>query len=150
MPEGDSYVRDGDLLRCDKGVLVTPLTVLPRPSRVHGRFQATTIDCLPLVNVKPFGACAITHGPCMPPMLVWTQAHPAGRLVGGAPPLLESSVCQCALGGRISITMLPVPGTPNAGTGGAGLEAARQQSQDDEAHALSGKLKEASGICRYS
>jgi hypothetical protein len=64
-------------------------------------------------------------------------------------------VCQCALGGRISITVLPVPGTPNAGTGGAGLEAegaalgrqqaARQQAQDDEAHAFSGKLKEASG-----
>ena len=69
-------------------------------------------------------------------------------------------MCQCALGGRISSTVLPVPGTPNAGTGGAGLaaegmalgqhEAARQQAQDDEAHALSGKLKEASGICRYS
>jgi hypothetical protein len=64
-------------------------------------------------------------------------------------------VCQCALGGRISITVLPVPGTPNAGMGGAGLEAegaalgrqqaARQQAQDDEAHAFSGKLKEASG-----
>jgi hypothetical protein len=69
--------------------------------------------------------------------------------------LLESSVCQCALGGRISITVLPVPGTPNAGMGGAGLEAegaalgrqqaACQQAQDDEAHAFSGKLKEASG-----
>jgi hypothetical protein len=66
----------------------------------------------------------------------------------GAPPLLESSVCQCALGGRISITVLPVPGTPNAGTGGAGLEAegaalGRQEAarQDDKAHALSGKLK---------
>jgi hypothetical protein len=54
-------------------------------------------------------------------------------------------VCQCALGGRIGSTVLPVLGTPNAGTGGAGLEAARQQAQDDEAHALNGKLKEASG-----
>jgi hypothetical protein len=32
-------------------------------------------------------------------------------------------MCQCALGGRISITVLPVPGVPNTGTGGAGLEA---------------------------
>lgn len=155
MPEGDRYVTDGALLRCDKGALVTPLTVLPRPSRVNGRFQATTLDCLPVVNVKPFGVCAITHGPCMPPLLVWTQAHPGGRLVGGAPPLLASSVCQCALGGRIGITVLPVPGMPGLGTGGAGLEgegaalgrqeAARQQAQDDEAHAFSGELKEASG-----
>ena len=155
MPEGDRYVTDGALLRCDKGVLITPLTVLPRPSRVNGRFQATTTDCVPLVNVQPFGVCALTHSPCAPPMLLWTQAHPAGRLVGGAPPLLESSVCQCALGGRIGITLLPVPGMPAPGSGGAGLEAegaayarqqaARQQAQDAEAHALSGELKEAAG-----
>ena len=70
--------------------------------------------------------------------------------------MLESSVCQYALGGHISSTVLPVPGVPNTGTGGAGLEAegaalgrqeaARQQAQDDEAHALSGKLKKASGV----
>lgn len=157
MPEGDRYVTDGALLRCDKGVLITPLTVLPRPSRVNGRFQANTLDCVPVVNIKPFGVCAITQGPCLPPMLFWTGAHPGGRTIGPGPaaPLLESSVCQCGLGGRIGITVLPVPGMPTVGSGGAGLEAegaayaqqeaARQQAQDDEAHALSGELKEAAG-----
>ena len=151
MPEGDSYVANGDLLRCDKGVLLMPLTVLPRPSKVHGRYQATTLDCLPIVNIKPFGVCAITHGPCLPPMLLWTQAHSGGRLVGGAPPLLESSVCQCGLGGRISITVLPVPGMAPVGPEAPGAlamaqEQQRQQAaQDAAAHELANHAKEQAG-----
>ncbi len=151
MPQGDSYVANGDLLRCDKGVLLTPLTVLPRPSKVHGRYQATTLDCLPLVNIKPFGLCAITHGPCLPPMLLWTQAHPGGRTVGGAPPLLESSVCQCGLGGRISITVLPVPGMLPVGPeapgalGAAGEQLRQQAAQDVAAHELANHAKEQAG-----
>ena len=151
MPEGDSYVAHGDLLRCDKGVLVTPLTVLPRPSNVHGRYQATTADCVPLVNVMPFGVCAVTHGPCLPPTLLWTQAHPGGRLVGGAPPLLESSVCRCALGGNIGITVLPVPGMAPVGAEAPGaLAMAREQqrqqaAQDAAAHELANHAKEQAG-----
>ena len=132
----------------------TPLTVpSPRPSCVNGRRQANALDCLPLVNLKPFGVCAITHGPCLPVLPFWTQAHPGGYQVGGALPLIESSVCQCGLGGRISITVLPVPGGAPTGIAGLAVDiAADWQQQEHDAHdpnaseevkshALSGRLQ---------
>ncbi|RZK32632.1 MAG: DUF4280 domain-containing protein, partial [Hymenobacter sp.] len=107
---GKQYVYNGVLLRCDKGVVPSPLTVLPCSSRIRGQFQATELDLLPLVNIKPFGACAMTYGsPCIPVPILWTQVHQGALRLGPAHarPLLESSVCQCALGGRISIIMPP-------------------------------------------
>ena len=148
MPEGDRYVTNGALLRCDKGVLITPLTVLPRPSRVNGQFQANALDCLPVVNIKPFGVCAITRAPCMPVMPFWTQVHAGALKVGGAPPLLESSVCQCGLGGRIGITVLSVPGAPPVGPEGVGGLAAlqeQQRQQDAATHELANHAKEQAG-----
>jgi hypothetical protein len=144
LHEGERYAHSGVLLRCDKGVAPGLLTVLPRPSHVNGQFQATTADCLPLVNIPPFGVCAVTRGPCLPPMLLWTGAHVGAKKVGGFPPLLESSVCQCALGGRISITMPPPPGslTPPAPTP---FDQQTPDEQDARLHEASGTLKELAG-----
>ena len=104
------------LLRCDNGVLPTPLTVLPRPSRIRGQFQAHELDKVPLVNIKPFGVCAITHAPCVPAPILWTGVHQGALRLGPmhAHPLLESSTCQCGIGGNISIVMPPALGASGA------------------------------------
>lgn len=114
---GKQYVYNGVLLRCDKGVIPTPFTVLPRPSLIRGQFQAHELDLAPLTNIKPFGVCAITRGPCLPAPLRWTQVHQGSLRLGpaSARPLLESSVCRCGVGGSISIIMPPVlPAAPAA------------------------------------
>ena len=87
----------------------------------------------------------------MPVMPFWTQVHAGSLKVGGAPPLLESSVCQCGLGGRIGVTVLPVPGAPPVGPEGVGGLAAfqeqqrQQAAQDAAAHALANHAKEQAG-----
>ena len=110
--QGKQYVYNGVLLRCDKGVIPTPFTVLPRPSRIRGQFQAHELDKVPMLNIKPFGVCAITHAPCMPAPIMWTGVHQGALRLGPmhAHPLLESSTCQCGLGGKISIVMPPALG----------------------------------------
>ena len=140
--QGKQFAYNGVLLRCDKGALTTPLTVLPRPSRIRGQFQATALDCFPGVNVLPFGVCAITRAPCLPPPpLVWTQVHTGALKVGGVPPLLETSVCQCSLGGRISITMLPaLPAVMPAALGEAPAAAA-EDNGDALAHEVADGFK---------
>lgn len=120
--QGKQYVYNGVLLRCDKGVIPTPFTVLPRPSLIRGQFQAHELDLVPLTNIKPFGVCAITRGPCMPAPLRWTEVHQGSLRLGpaSARPLLESSVCRCGVGGSISIIMPPVlPAAPAAIATGA-------------------------------
>lgn len=123
--QGKQYVYNGVLLRCDKGVIPTPLTVLPRPSLIRGQFQAHELDLVPLLNIKPFGVCAITHGPCMPAPLMWTEVHQGSLRIGpaSARPLLESSVCRCGIGGSISIIMPPVLPAGPALAGGAPAQA---------------------------
>ena len=108
---GKRYLYNGVLLRCDKGTIPTPFTVLPRPSRIRGQFQAHELDRVPLVNIKPFGACALKYGsPCLPMAPQWTQVHQGALRLGPAHahPLLETSVCQCKLGGRITPLMAPL------------------------------------------
>jgi hypothetical protein len=136
---GKQYAYNGVLLHCDKGVLPTPLTVLPRPSRIRGQFQAHELDKLPLVNIKPFGACALLRAPCMPLNPQWTQVHQGALRLGPmhARPLLESSICQCQVGGRISITMLPAAGTSIAPTPAAPEES----TGDATAHEVADSFK---------
>ena len=123
--QGKQYVYNGVLLRCDKGVIPTPFTVLPRPSLIRGQFQAHELDLVPLLNIKPFGVCAITHGPCVPAPLMWTDVHQGSLRIGpaSARPLLESSVCRCGVGGSISIIMPPVLPAAPALAGGAPAQA---------------------------
>ena len=117
--QGKQYVYNGVFLRCDKGTIPMPFTVLPRPSRIRGQFQAHELDKVPLVNIKPFGGCAVLYGPCMPAPVLWMGVHQGGLRLGPlhAHPLLESSTCQCGVGGTISILMRPpAPGAGSAPT----------------------------------
>ena len=137
--QGKQYVYNGVLLRCDKGVLPTPFTVLPRPSRIRGQFQAHELDKVPLVNIKPFGVCAVTHAPCMPAPLLWTGVHQGALRLGPlhAHPLLESSTCQCSIGGTISILMPPAVGA----SGPAAPAPTAAERGDATAHGIADKAK---------
>jgi hypothetical protein len=145
--QGKQYVYNGVLLRCDKGVIPTPFTVLPRPSLIRGQFQAHELDLVPLTNIKPFGVCAITRGPCMPAPLRWTEVHQGSLRLGlaSARPLLESSVCHCGVGGSISIIMPPVlPAAPAAVATGAPAEAPAPPAEapgDATAHEVAESFK---------
>ncbi|UOQ51736.1 DUF6531 domain-containing protein [Hymenobacter cellulosivorans] len=103
------YVHSGAFLLCDKCVapVPVPLTVTSQ-QLVHlpGGLMATDFDELPVLNVPPFGVCAITHVPCtyapLPPG--WNPVQDdvlVGALGGRA--LLEDSKIRCAVGGQISL-----------------------------------------------
>lgn len=97
------YVPAGVFLACDKGATPSPLTVtFNANTSIYGQSLATEADKVPMVNVKPMGVCAITHGPCNPAPLLWNPVQ-NDVVVGNNRLLLEDSKLPCNLGGRISI-----------------------------------------------
>ena len=111
-------VPQGVYLACDKGALPTELTVINH-SEVY-LFEepvATTADMIPMVNIQPFGTCMVTGSACMPVPIMW-EGFEDGVFIGEFNPLLEDSVLQCGIGGRIKIyyslaeaqAACPVPG----------------------------------------
>ena len=102
-----SYIPSGVFLVCDKGILPTPLTVTSALTvDFLGANVATDLDKVPGVNIKPFGVCALTHGPCtyMPQPLAWTGVQEDVVIQGGSP-LLEDSQLHCVTGGCISVSL---------------------------------------------
>jgi hypothetical protein len=112
----------GALIQCSFGMAPSSLAPLPI-SRVviEGRPAATIEDCVPLVNIPPFGMCTslanptvaaatsaalgvLTPMPCVPVTTPWKPGA-VRTLVGGAPALTEGSTCQCAWGGVIELLM---------------------------------------------
>ena len=72
---------------------------------------------IPMVNIQPFGTCIVTGSACMPVPIMW-EGFEDGVFIGEFNPLLEDSVLQCGVGGRIKIyyslaeaqAACPVPG----------------------------------------
>lgn len=110
---------------CTFGMAPSTLMVI-RPTVMAQSMQAATImDYAPMVNILPFALCqslanptvaaataaalgVLTPMPCVPaPVAPWTPGDPTVT-VAGLPALVAGSVCTCAYGGVISITM---PGT---------------------------------------
>lgn len=111
----------GAQVACTMGAAPSALVVLPK-ARVLGcsRPVAAITDCVPLVNVLPFGMCSslanpavasataaalgvLTPMPCVPVIPApWTPGSPT-VLVGGQPVVTASSKCLCAWGGQISV-----------------------------------------------
>lgn len=101
----------GALLQCTCGSVPSLLAV---PSRsvfsTPGPELATIEDCLPLVNIAPFGGCIapanlspLPGKPCTPlPVGSWPAVAP-GVMVAGIPALVQSAVLPCQFGGVISI-----------------------------------------------
>ncbi|MCB2377404.1 DUF6531 domain-containing protein [Hymenobacter sp. BT635] len=103
MAIDDKYVMNGVWLTCDKGVTPSRFMVTPKPVQLYDEHFANELDKVPLVNILPFGVCSISKGPCLPAPLMWERVMEDGLTVLGARPLLDTSKCQCSLGGKIAI-----------------------------------------------
>ena len=112
-------------LQCSLGAAASVLNVLPaNRTLTGGRPAANVLDSKPFVNVASFGLClslanptvaaataaalgVLTPMPCAP--LIpgpWVPGSPT-VMMAGAPALNANSVCVCAYGGVVRVT---VPG----------------------------------------
>jgi hypothetical protein len=81
---------------------------------------ATIMDFKPFANIAPFGVCmslanpttaaltaaalgVLTPGPCVPVTTPWKPGS-STVMIGSFPALNNTSTCQCAYGGVITIT----------------------------------------------
>jgi hypothetical protein len=96
-------ITDNTQLKCDKGASPTPIKVTSQTfMKIDGKLQATEEDKQPNVNIKPFGSCSLKNGnACVPAPTVWKDTSVFE--IDGKKELLDSSSCQCAIGGKITI-----------------------------------------------
>ncbi|RZK27471.1 MAG: DUF4280 domain-containing protein [Hymenobacter sp.] len=112
--EGQEYVCNGALCRCDKGSLPSQLQVLTNLTvTVQNKLMATTLDKL----FMPFGTCIVKNNtPCFPMLLLWEKYFDTVSLMSPAQhPLLEKSTIRCAIGGEVSVVstlQIAVPTPP--------------------------------------
>ncbi|WP_160140258.1 DUF4280 domain-containing protein [Chryseobacterium sp. c4a] len=99
MPQ---YITDTTQLKCDKGASPTPLTVTSQSfMKIEGKLQATEEDKQPNTNIKPFGVCSVLRSSCSPSPVKWDNT--SDFEIEGKKELLDSSTCQCSVGGKISV-----------------------------------------------
>ncbi len=97
-----NYLIDTTQLKCDKGTSPTPLTVTSQSfMKIEGKLQATEEDKQPNSNIKPFGMCSVLRSSCTPSPLKWDNI--SDFEIEGKKELLDSSTCQCAIGGKILV-----------------------------------------------
>lgn len=113
----------GAMLQCTFGLAPSSLVSLPI-SRVtiEGRPAAVVTDTAPGVNVPPFGMCSslanptvaaataaalgvLTPMPCVPTIVGTWLPGALRTTIGGSRALTAGSMCNCAWGGVISMTM---------------------------------------------
>lgn len=96
------YITDTTMLKCDKGIAPAPIAVTSQTfMQIEGKLQATEEDKKPNVNIKPFGVCSITHSSCVPAPVKWQDTSVFE--IDGKKELLDTSTCQCSVGGKISV-----------------------------------------------
>lgn len=96
------YITDTTQLKCDKGASPTPLTVTSQSfMKIEGKLQATEEDKQPNTNIKPFGMCSVLRSSCSPSPIKWNNT--SDFEIEGKKELLDSSTCQCSIGGKISV-----------------------------------------------
>ncbi len=99
MPQ---HITDTTQLKCDKGASPTPLTVTSQSfMKIEGKLQATEEDKQPNTNIKPFGICSVLRSSCSPSPIKWENT--SDFEIEGKKELLDSSTCQCSIGGKISV-----------------------------------------------
>ena len=99
---GTSFVVDGAIISCTKGVGKSTLKVLPsRSIEFRGSKGANVGDSKPAENIQPFSGCTkeIPPIPCVPALDMWSGGK-ADVLVENLPALLSDSelVCTVAAG----------------------------------------------------
>jgi hypothetical protein len=109
-------------LMCPFGLAPSTLVVIPQgpPVMMENKPAATIMDFKPFANIPPFGVCTsltnptvaaataaalgvLTPMPCTPVTTPWKPGS-ATVQINNFPALNNSSTCQCAFGGSISIT----------------------------------------------
>lgn len=99
MPQ---HITDTTQLKCDKGASPAPLTVTSQSfMSIDGKLQATEEDRQPNTNIKPFGTCSVLRSSCTPLPIKWQDT--SSFEIDGKKELLDSSTCQCSVGGKISV-----------------------------------------------
>lgn len=99
MPQ---YITNTTQLLCDKGTSPTPITVTSQSfMSIEEKLQATEEDKQPNINIKPFGICSVLRSSCSPSPIKWDNT--SDFEIEGKKELLESSTCQCSIGGKISV-----------------------------------------------
>lgn len=126
---------EGALLECTFGAAPAALSPTSAPTvEIGGVPAATIMDFAPMENIPTFGMCmslsnpevasataaalgVLTPMPCVPSTVApWAPGAPTVT-IGEFPALVEGSMCLCAWGGEISITM-PPPGAMTIQVGG--------------------------------
>lgn len=97
------HITESTQLKCDKGTTPTPLSVTSQSfMQIDGKLQATEDDKQPNVNIKPFGNCSLkNNNACVPVVVKWQDVSVFE--IDGKKELLDSSNCQCIVGGKITI-----------------------------------------------
>lgn len=96
------HITDTTQLKCDKGTSPTPLTVTSQSfMSIDGKLQATEEDKQPNTNIKPFGMCSVLRCSCTPAPIKWDNT--SDFKIEDKKELLDSSTCQCSVGGQISV-----------------------------------------------
>ena len=96
-------------LSCNQGTAKSKLTVTSQDFvTIEDKPVATEGDKQANVNIMPFGQCKLkptTGGylPCMPIPTKWEQTAEKDT-INDLKILTEKSTCQCAVGGKISVT----------------------------------------------
>ncbi|MBS0272450.1 MAG: DUF4280 domain-containing protein [Proteobacteria bacterium] len=109
------------MLQCLFGLVPTPLIVLPdRTVSVNGSLVGNITDCIPFLNIEPFGECTslanpevliataaaggvLTPMPCVPITPDPWISEALGAEVNGAPVLDQMSTLMCIWAGLIHV-----------------------------------------------
>jgi hypothetical protein len=116
-------VTNGTMLACSFGMAPSSIVVVPQSRTLVESAPAANIgDNKPFVNILPFGLCnslanpitaaqtaaalgVLTPGACLPVIPApWVPGSPT-VMIGGLPALNNSSMCMCAYGGVIQVTV---------------------------------------------
>lgn len=102
------YLKNNAILKCDKGLVSSPLNVTSN-SKIKNRdgVFATSKDNIAGVNITNFALCAVSSGACK--LNLELSGHPLNWIdtvpkvsISGMKALYESSKCICPIGGIIS------------------------------------------------
>lgn len=103
---GKLAVVDGATIECAAGSARSLLTVTNNQVEIDGHTVAAIQDHISGSNIKPFGTCIFTGGPCTPvtPGL-WFPGESSVPLGGMFPVLDEESILGCSIGGIIQVVI---------------------------------------------
>lgn len=105
----------GAQLTCACGAAPSALMVVAPPVTGEVKPIANIMDHIPMTNILPFGTCTILTAaalgvptPCVPATAAPWSPGSATVMVRGQPALNSTSMCNCMIGGVITISS---PGT---------------------------------------